>query len=89
MPSRAQHHKQDSSNQRGLTFAEKWIIWAAFCLLLGLSTDLLLFPALLLLSWSILELKWMKITGMTWRRKLAVAVALLVAIGLMVWALKY
>jgi hypothetical protein len=37
-------------SQRGFTVAEKWVIWAVFCLLVGLSSDLLIFPALLLLS---------------------------------------
>jgi len=43
--------------QRGFTIAEKWIIWAVFCLLVGLSSDVLIFPALLLLSYAIVILR--------------------------------
>jgi hypothetical protein len=38
-------------NQRGFTAAEKWIIWAVFCLLVGLSAyRFSVFAGLLLLS---------------------------------------
>jgi hypothetical protein len=39
--------------ERGFTVVEKWIIWAVFCLLVGLSSDMRIFPALLLLSYAI------------------------------------
>ncbi|NUO79539.1 hypothetical protein HUU05_05635 [candidate division KSB1 bacterium] len=48
----------DPSKKRGFSFAEKWIIWSVFCLLIALSTHLLLFPALQLLSWSVVRWRW-------------------------------
>ena len=50
--------KADKSRHKGFTFAEKWIIWAVFCLLLALSTHMLIFPALQLLSWGIVRWRW-------------------------------
>ena len=41
----------EHDTQRGFTVAEKWVIWTVFCLLVGLSSHLLIFPALLRLSW--------------------------------------
>jgi hypothetical protein len=45
------------SPQRGFTVAEKWVIWSVFCLLVGLSTHFLIFPALLLFSYAALMLR--------------------------------
>lgn len=47
-----------NGKQRGFSFAEKWIIWSVFCLLIALSIHLLLFPALQLLSWGIVRWRW-------------------------------
>ena len=41
---------QQEEKKRGFTVAEKWIIWAVFCLLVGLSTHLLVVPAMILLT---------------------------------------
>jgi len=59
MPSQKPHplSKADQAQQKGFTFAEKWVIWAVFCLLIGLSSDLLIFPGLLLLSYSMIILR--------------------------------
>lgn len=48
----------EKNKQRGFSFAEKWIIWSVFCLLIALSTHLLLFPALQLISWGIVRWRW-------------------------------
>jgi len=49
--------KESPSAERGFTVAEKWVIWSVFCLLVGLSSDLLIFPGLLLLSYGIIILR--------------------------------
>jgi hypothetical protein len=49
--------KADQPPQRGFTVVEKWVIWAVFCLLIGLSSDLLVFPGLLLFSYSVIMLR--------------------------------
>jgi hypothetical protein len=46
------------TQHKGFTFAEKWIIWSVFCLLLALSTHWLIFPALQLISWGIVRWRW-------------------------------
>lgn len=43
---------------RSFTFAEKWIIWSVFCLLLALSTHWLFFAALQLLAWGVVRWRW-------------------------------
>lgn len=48
----------EKDKSRGFSFAEKWIIWSVFCLLIALSTHLLLFPALQLIAWSIVRWRW-------------------------------
>jgi hypothetical protein len=52
-----QKHKESETPQRGFTVAEKWVIWAVFCLLVGLSTSFLIFPALLLVSYAVIMLR--------------------------------
>jgi len=47
-----------NDHPRGFTPVEKWILWLVFCLLISLSIHLLLFPALLLLSWSTIRWRW-------------------------------
>jgi|GEM_PF-2147592 len=42
---------KEASQERGFTIQEKWIIWAVFCLLVGLSTGrITVFAGMLLLS---------------------------------------
>lgn len=47
---------------RGFTVAEKWVMWVVFCLLVGLSSQILIFPSLLLLSYGIVLLRGAVIT---------------------------
>jgi len=54
---KAQKEQGKQNPQRGFTIIEKWIIWAVFCLLIGLSTSIFVFPALLLLSFGIIMLR--------------------------------
>lgn len=51
-------NEAEKSKPRGFSFAEKWIIWSVFCLLIALSIHLLLFPALQLLSWGLVRWRW-------------------------------
>lgn len=77
----------DKSKQRGFTFAEKWIIWAVFCLLIALSTNWLLFPALQLLSWGIVRWRWYKKEKISvFKRGLAV-LAVIVGAVLLAWVI--
>ncbi len=71
---------------RGFTFAEKWIIWSVFCLLLALSTSLWLLPALLLLSWSGAKIRGLFLQRAAWPRYGAPLLALIIAAGLLWWA---
>jgi hypothetical protein len=53
----AQRGKPEGATQRGVArrgFApmEKWMIWAVFCLLVGLSSHLIVFPVRAGKSWS-------------------------------------
>ncbi|MDZ7269743.1 MAG: hypothetical protein ONB48_20825 [candidate division KSB1 bacterium] len=71
---------------RGFTFAEKWIIWSVFCLLLALSTSLWLFPALLLFSWSGARIRALALQHAAWRRYTTPLLTLLLAAALLWWA---
>jgi hypothetical protein len=77
------------NGERGFTIAEKWVIWAVFLLLIGLSSDFLVFPALLLLSYSIIMLRRVFKTK-SFRRELWLgSSALLASAALFWWALSH
>ncbi|MGH7493436.1 MAG: hypothetical protein ACREOO_13735 [bacterium] len=74
------------TEQKGFTFAEKWIIWAVFCLLLALSTHGLIFPALQLASWGLVRWQWQaKQKTPLWQRGMAM-LALIAGAALLYWA---
>jgi len=80
-------HTETVQEKKGFSSLEKWIIWAVFCLLIGLSSRLIIFPALLFMSWGVARFRWyQQEKTMWWRRWPAVAVFLCGA-GMMLWPL--
>ncbi|MEK7728461.1 MAG: hypothetical protein AAB354_08615 [candidate division KSB1 bacterium] len=77
----------DKSKQRGFTFAEKWIIWSVFCLLIALSTQLLLFPALQLLSWGVVRWRWYKKEKISFFKRGLAVLAFLAGAVLLAWVI--
>jgi hypothetical protein len=72
--------------RRGFSSMEKWVIWAVFCLLVGLSTHLLVFPGLLFISWSVVRFRWYVSEGFGWRRRWPALMVFLAGLGLIFWA---
>lgn len=72
-------------NRRGFSSLEKWVIWAVFCLLVGLSTRFMVFPALLLISWGIARFRWYMKERTIWRQRWPAVIVLLTGVGMMLW----
>ena len=77
----------DKSKQRSFTFAEKWIIWSVFCLLIALSTNWLLFPAMQLLSWGIVRWRWYKKEKISVLKRGLAVLAFIVGAVLLAWVI--
>jgi hypothetical protein len=86
MPLQAQHQTSEPPTAKGFTVAEKWIICSVFFLLLGLSTHLLVFPALLLISWSLVRWKWQMQLKASLVKQLMTLLVLCAGAGLLAWA---
>ncbi len=72
--------------ERGFTVVEKWVIWAVFCLLVGLSSDVRIFPALLLLSYAIVIFRGAMLTKKFFPALWLAGAALLASGILICWA---
>jgi hypothetical protein len=79
-------NQENKKSLRGFSAAEKWVIWSVFCLLVGLSSHWLVFPALLLISWSVVRFRWYKQERTAWRQRWPSLLALLAGVGLILWA---
>jgi hypothetical protein len=77
-----------SNSKKGFSSMEKWVIWAVFCLLVGLSTHWLVFPALLLISWSVARFRWYVGERTVWWQRWPALVVFLAGLGLMLWAVR-
>jgi hypothetical protein len=75
----------EQSKPRGFTFAEKWIIWSVFCLLLALSTHWLLFFALQLLSWGLVRWRWYKKEKISFFKRGLAVLAVIAGAVLLAW----
>jgi len=64
---------------------EKWVIWAVFCLLVGLSTRFSVFPALLLISWGVARFRWYMKEKIFWWQRWPALIVLLTGVGMMLW----
>lgn len=84
--SNLQGNAQKSEARKGFSSAEKWVIWAVFCLLVGLSTHWLVFPGLLLISWSVVRFHWYVGERTVWWQRWPALVVFLVGVGMIVWA---
>jgi hypothetical protein len=71
---------------RGFSSMEKWIIWAVFCLLVGLSSHFLVFPAMLLIAWGVVRWRWYLGEKTAFWQRWPAYVALLAGAGMIVWA---
>jgi hypothetical protein len=71
--------------RRGFSSMEKWIIWAVFCLLIGLSSRLIIFPALLLISWGVARFRWYVGEKVVWQRRWPAVIVFLAGVGMMLW----
>lgn len=71
--------------RRGFSSMEKWVIWAVFCLLVGLSTHLLVFPGLLLISWSVARFRWYMRARQVWWKRWPALVVFLAGAGMIIW----
>jgi hypothetical protein len=86
----AQRGKPEGATQRGVArrgFApmEKWMIWAVFCLLVGLSSHLIVFPALLLMSWGVARFRWYAREKVGAAQRWPAVVVFLAGLGMMFW----
>ena len=77
----------EESKQRGFTFAEKWIIWTVFCLLIALSTNFLLFPVLQLLSWGVVRWRWYKKEKIPFFKRGLAVLAVIAGAVLLAWVI--
>ncbi|KAA0220437.1 hypothetical protein KJ068_27760 [bacterium] len=80
--------KTASDGPKGFTFAEKAIIWIVFCLLVGLSTNILIFPAMLLLSWSIMKWRGQYLSKAPLLNRLYPILTFLAGAGLIWWVIQ-
>jgi len=74
-------------NRRGFSSLEKWVIWAVFCLLVGLSTRWIIFPALLLLSWGVARFRWYVHERVNWQQRWPAVMVFLAGAGAMLWSI--
>ncbi|MDZ7366296.1 MAG: hypothetical protein ONB43_10555 [candidate division KSB1 bacterium] len=82
----AQMGKSESgAARRGFAPMEKWMIWAVFCLLVGLSSHLIVFPALLLMSWGVARFRWYVREKMRWAQRWPALVVFLAGLAMMIW----
>jgi hypothetical protein len=72
--------------RRGFSSMEKWVIWAVFCLLVGLSTHPLVFPGFLFISWSVVRFRWYAREGFGWWQRWPAFLVCLAGLGLLFWA---
>lgn len=75
--------------KRGFSSMEKWVIWAVFCLLVGLSTRFIIFPALLLISWGVVRFRWYAAEKTSWRQRWPAIVVFLTGAGIVLWSIFY
>jgi hypothetical protein len=78
--------QENKKSLRGFSSAEKWVIWAVFCLLVGLSSHWLVFPALLMISWSTARFRWYVREQAAWLKRWPSLLAFLGGVGLVLWA---
>ena len=71
---------------KGFTIAEKWIIWGVFCLLIGLSTHILITPAMLLITLGIVRWRILQQAASPWFQRLLAMLLVAAGGGLMWWA---
>jgi len=71
--------------RRGFSSMEKWLIWAVFCLLVGLSSRLIVFPALLLISWGVARFRWYRREKVVWSQRWPAVIVFLAGVGMMLW----
>lgn len=76
---------RQSKEGRGFTSLEKWLIWAVFCLLVGLSSRLIVFPGLLLVSWGVTRFRWYMGEKTAWRRRWPAVMVFLAGAAMLLW----
>ncbi len=64
---------------------EKWVIGAVFCLLIGLSTRFIVFPALLFMAWGVARFRWYMHEKTIWWRRWPAAMVFLAGVGMILW----
>jgi hypothetical protein len=77
--------KTAQENRKGFSSMEKWVIWAVFCLLVGLSTRFIVFPALLLMAWGVARFRWYRSARTLWWQRWPAVMVFLVGAGMMLW----
>jgi hypothetical protein len=78
---------QKTKEKRGFSSLEKWIIWAVFCLLVGLSSHLIVFPGLLLISWGVARFRWYVGEKTVWWRRWPALMVFLAGAAMLLWPL--
>jgi hypothetical protein len=71
-----------ANGRRGFSSMEKWVIWAVFCLLVGLSSRLIVFPALLLISWGAVRYRWYMREKIIWQQRWPAVIVFLLGVGM-------
>lgn len=80
---------KSGQEKRGFSSMEKWMIWAVFCLLVGLSTRFIIFPALLLISWGVVRFRWYMNEKTTWPQRWPAVVVFFTGAGIVLWSIFY
>ena len=77
--------QENQARPKGFSSVEKWIIWAVFCLLVGLSSQFIVFPALLFISWGVARFRWYMGEKIVWQQRWPAVLVFVVGIGMMLW----